>query len=53
MAVNESEAPDVKSIFTALPSAVSGGQLPVRELVCQVENLSSKNILLVRGLQLV
>lgn len=26
--VNESEDPDVKSMFTVLPSAVSGGQLP-------------------------
>ena len=31
-AVNESEAPEVKSIFTDLPSAVSGGQLPLRLL---------------------
>ena len=27
--VNESEAPCVKSMLTALPSAVSGGQLPI------------------------
>ena len=30
--VKESDSPDVKSIFTDFPSAVSGGQLPVRKV---------------------
>ena len=30
--VNESEAPDVKSMVTSLPNAVSGGQLPTNKI---------------------
>ena len=40
--VNESEAPDVKSIFTDLPSAVSGGQLASRLLAYDLGNKSQK-----------
>ena len=37
--VKESDCPDVKSIFTALPSAVSGGQLPVTVLVFDLQGV--------------
>lgn len=38
--VKESDCPEVKSIFTALPSAVSGGQLPVMVLAIGLQGVS-------------
>ncbi len=54
-AVKESDCPAVKSILTDLPSAVSGGQLPVVILEFKPANflLGSGNVPSVRGLQFV